>query len=515
MSAVASPASPAPVRVLGRFPVHPALVAVWPALAMWASNVGEVLPSEVWPAVWLPVVCTAGVWALAGALLRSARRGAIVASVAAGAFLNAGRVFGGDPGILAVVVTVLLVVAAVVAAWRMGPDLRAPVTAVLNVMAVTLVLLAVPPVLTTWGPGGGVATAAPIEGGNALAGRDIWYIVPDRYPRADTLEQVFDADNDEFISWLEDRGFQVAERSLANYPKTAHSLAATWNLAPVDELIPDPPEDGSDWGPLYDLLRDHRLGQILTDVGYEYVHLGTWWSPTAKAATADRVLRADTASEFVGVWQSQTLVPALTGGGEDGDDGEDLSLRERNRRYSSYQLDQLDRLARERPRDPRFVLTHITLPHEPYVFDADGSYVTREQAIARGRNQDILNQITYLNSRLKALIAELTDGPPETWPVIVIQSDEGPHPQARTGPEYDWTTAPDEVLAEKLRTFSAILLPQSDVELPEDLTGVNTWRYVLDATIGTEFGPIPDPPIEVFPGEDHLYDLHDVSDRVS
>ncbi len=79
---------------------------------------------------------------------------------------------------------------------------------------------------------------------------------------------------------------------------------------------------------------------------------------------------------------------------------------------------------------------------------------------------------------------------------------------------YDWTTAPTDVLDEKLRTISAILLPESDVVLPEDLTGINTWRYVLDATIGTDLGPIPDPPVEVFPGEDHLYEFEDVSDRV-
>ena len=108
-----------------------------------------------------------------------------------------------------------------------------------------------------------------------VAGRDIFYVVPDRYPRADVLREVFDHDNGPFVSWLEDRGFQVADGALANYPKTAHSLAATWNMAPVDELVPDPPADGGDWQPLYALLRDHRLGRLLTDAGYEYVHVGT------------------------------------------------------------------------------------------------------------------------------------------------------------------------------------------------------------------------------------------------
>ena len=508
---------PAPVRALGRVALHPVLVACWPGLALWASNVDEVLPGEVWPTLWEPVVGAVVVWLVAGLALRSARRGGIVASITAIAALNAGRVTGGAPGALAIVVVGVVVLGAIVLAWRLPRTAVLPLTTVLNVLAVTAVLVAVPPVVSTWGPGGRSATAAPaglqLDGdAGGLAGRDIWYIIPDRYPRADTLASVFDYDNTPFLSHLEEIGFQVAERSLANYPKTAHSLSATWNMAPIEELVPDPPADGSEWGPLYALLRDNRLGHVLTDVGYEHILLGTWWSPTSTSTTADRVLRVDTNSEFETVWRTQTLWPALAGT-DDTDEG-DLSLRERNRRYSSYQLDELDRLAQARSTRPRFIQAHITVPHEPYVFDADGSFVTAEQAASRTREENITNQVTYLNSRLTDLVDTLTSGDPSTWPVIVIQSDEGPHPAARTGPEYDWTTAPTNVLEEKLRTISAILLPESDVVLPEDLTGINTWRYVLDATIGTDLGPIPDPPIEVFPGEDHLYEFEDVSDRV-
>ncbi len=499
-------------------PVHPVLVALWPALTLWSANVGEVLPSDAWPAIWIPVAATLAGWFVAALGERDWSRGAIVASVGAAAFLNAGRVAGGGVGWVAVVVSAGLLVAAIVVAWRMPTSGLAPTTAVLNVLSATLVLVALPPVVAAWGPGADGARAIvagdDVADADGLANRDIWYIIPDRYPRADTLETVFDFDNTPFLSGLEDQGFQVADRALANYPKTAHSLVATWNLTTLDELIPDPPADGSDWKPLYELLREHRLGRILTDAGYEYIHLGSWFGPTASAASADRVLRVDTDSEFVTVWQTQTLLPAFEQA-DDEDEGDDLgSIRDRMRRHSAYQLERLDHLARQRSDQPRFILAHITLPHEPYVFGPDGSYVTIEEERARTREENITNQVIYVNTRLEALIDELLSGPPATWPVIVIQSDEGPHPEDRVGPGYDWTTAPEDVLEEKLRTISAILLPGSDVELPEDLTGVDTWRYVLDATIGTDFGPIADPPIEVFPGEDHLYDLHDVSDRV-
>ena len=504
-----------PARVLGAVALHPVLLAVYPGLALWAANVDEVLPAEVWPTLWLPVLAAGVVWAGAAVGLRSARRGAVVASLATVLALNAGRVVGGDVDTTVLLAAGAILLVGTVGVWWIPTGGMVPTTAIANVAALVLVLLAVPPILSAWGPGTRAiqvpAALEAVDGG--LAGRDIWYIVPDRYPRADTLEEVFDFDNSDFLASLQDRGFQVAERSLANYPKTAHSLAATWNLAPIDELIPQPPADGSDWQPLYALLRDHRLGRTLTEVGYEYLHLGSWWSPTATAASADRVLRHDTTSEFASVWEAQTILPALAG--TEASEGEP-SLRQRHRAHTSYQLDALDRLARTPHDQPRFVLAHVTLPHEPYTFEADGSLATAEEARSRTRRENVTNQVTYLNSRLESLVDQLLSGPPETWPVIVIQSDEGPHPVPllAAGPGYDWTSAPPEVLGEKLRTLSAILLPGADVELPEDLTGVNTWRYVLNATIGTDHEPIADPPVKAFPGEDQLYDLQDVSDRV-
>jgi hypothetical protein len=504
---------PAGVRVLGRVPLHPLLAAVWPALTLWAANIDEVLPREVWPVLWQPALAVLAVWALASLALRSLARGALVATAVAGIALNAGRIAGDEMGTGALLGAAMVVLGAIVLAWWLPHDATLPVTGLLNVLTLVLVVTALPAIVTTWRPGGGAAPAAAEDAGG-LAGRDIVYIVPDRYPRADTLQGVFGFDNSEFIGFLEDRGFQVAERSLANYPKTAHSLAATWNLAPLPELIPDPPADGSDWGPLYARLRDHRLGRIVQDAGYDYIHLGSWWSPTSTATTADRVLRVDDTTEFETVWRSQTLLPAIVSVGGEPADVSGLSLHERNLRYSSYALDQLDRLALQRSSTPRFVLAHLTLPHPPYVFDADGTPLSVGEVQARTREENFSAHVTYLNTRLRRLVEELTSGPRDTWPVIVIQSDEGPHPAARTGPDYDWTTAPTEVLEEKLRTFSAILLPGSDVVVPEDLTGIDTWRLVLDATIGTDLGPYPDAPVAAFPGEQHLYEFVDVRDRV-
>lgn len=495
-----------PARRLGRWAVHPVLLAAYPTLGLWTANVGEVLPPEVWPVLWQPVAIAAAAWLVAAVVSRNHRQAALLVSAGALLLLNLGRVAPDASQRFAVntVLIVLIVVGAV--AFNLRGGALTATTAVVNVLAVVLVLLTLPRAATA--VFGGERPEVPdVVGEIGEAERDIWYIVPDRYPRADTLTTIFDYDNSDFLDGLEARGFQVADEARANYPKTAHSLVATWNFEYVQSLVTGAPA-GDDWQPLYSRLRNHRLGQALTAAGYQYVHLGTWWSPTATAESADIVRRADTDSEFLQVWRSQTALPSLLGRGED--DGAEQTLRERNRRYSEFQFDELDRLAGQDPRQPRFVLAHITVPHEPYVFDADGSYVTREQAAGRTREENITNQITYLNTRLEELIDRLLAGPEDEHPIIVIQSDEGPHPAGLRDPTWPEVTTAQR--AEKLRTLSAIYLPGTDVRLPEDLTGVNTWRLILDTYLGTDLGTVEDR-VYVFTNESNMYSFHDVTNE--
>ena len=46
---------------------------------------------------------------------------------------------------------------------------------------------------------------------------NIYILLLDGYPRADTLAERYDFDNRPFLEELRDRGFDVAERSRTNY----------------------------------------------------------------------------------------------------------------------------------------------------------------------------------------------------------------------------------------------------------------------------------------------------------
>ncbi len=500
---------------LRRLPLHPLLLAALPVLMLWWQNASEVTTSEALR-VLLPVVAvTLVVAALASLALRDARRGALAASAGAFLYLSYGHLWGvGRAPVLGVLVWLVLLVVAVLWVRRADEPTTARATLGVNLVALLLVALTLPGVATA-----GTTPTAPLpELGVTPDGRplrDILYIVPDRYGREDNLQATFGIDNSAFTELLERRDFQVLDDVLGNYPRTSHSLAATLSMEYLDDVAASiPVGQRDDLQPAYRLLRDHRVGDVLKQAGYEYIHIGSWWSPTATATDADVVLNYDSRSEFAQVFADTTLGPTvlelLGVGGE--------SSRERRRNHSAWQLDQLDRLLAEEAPRPRFILAHITLPHEPYVFDEDGSEVSLEQEKARTRADSYERQLRYLNTRLERIVDAAVDQPDATAPIVLIQSDEGPHThrqEVTLKSRFRFAEATDEELRTKLRVFSAYRLPGegADVVVPEDLSPVNSFRLILDTYLGTELGLLPDRSF-TYPDDTDRWTFTDVTDRV-
>lgn len=336
---------------------------------------------------------------------------------------------------------------------------------------------------------------------------DIYYVIFDRYASATALREAYGFDNSPFTRFLTDRGFYVAEESRSNYLKTAHSLASALNLEFINHLAERVGRDSDDWLPLYALLQDYRAWRFLKAQGYEFVHVGSWWQPTVRNANADLNVNLSTLPEFTSVWYQTTLLYPLGVhlGGYD-------PRREQWRRIR-YELDQLAGLP-ARPR-PKFVFAHLLIPHDPFVFDSDGSFVSSETAAARGETVNYLNQLRFTNARLTELIDRLLQGS-RTPPVIILQGDEGPFPKRYEDDEagFDWTTATREELRLKTGILNAYYLPGADRSaLYPSISPVNSLRLVFNLYFGTNLPLLPDRTFAFVNGE-RIYDLFDVTDRM-
>lgn len=321
--------------------------------------------------------------------------------------------------------------------------------------------------------------------GGASRRRDIVYVVLDRYAGQVTLSERYGFDNGPFLGSLRERGFYVADASLAPYPKTAHSLAATLNMAYLDELVDLQAQTPSDWGPLYDLLRGPRVARVLGTRGYEYANVGSWWDPTAEDPAADLNLAfgTDSFDDRRGIYRS-----------------------------SPGQFEGIVEAAR-RP-GPTFVFAHVNLPHPPYVFDRQGHYVSAEEEAARGRDASYLEQLLYTNVLVGRLVDRLLAAPDDRDPIIVLQADEGPHPLPyEFDTLYEWTEATDAELREKFFILNAFYLPDGHDALYPEISPVNTFRLILREYLGADLPPLPDRAF-IFRDERHLYRYWDVTDRV-
>ncbi len=509
----------------GGRPFHAVLFAAYPVLFLYARNADEVPLRDL--ALPLLVAVSGGI-ALFFALrllLRDTLRAGIASAAVLIVFFSYGHVWElvKDRVVNGVIVDRDLYLLIPWAAISAGILLIAfgarrfltETTSILNVVALVLVTGSAFSIVRSGGSPSSLGSCpAPLAdaAGTAtppLHPRDIYYLIFDRYGGAETLEKDYGFDNSAFLSDLESRGFTVVGDGRANYPRTAHSLASSLNASYLDCLAERISPDESDWGAIFDALADHQVGRFLQRNGYRYVHLGSWWDGTAKSPFADANYSYEGRRGFAQLLYSTTLARPF---------GEYIGLSDNEREIDYkrvlFQLSTLHRL-REAP-GPKFVFAHFLLPHEPYIFDAEGRFQGPAQEQRRGRRGAYVEQLRFTNRSIGELLDELLAGPDDTDPIVVLQSDEGPHPLRYDfeGAAYDWSSAPAAEINQTLRILNAFYLPGiADPGLSQTMTPVNTFRRIFDLYFGTHLGMLPDDTY-VYEDDDHPYRLTRVTSRV-
>lgn len=406
-------------------------------------------------------------------------------------------------GLWGVVVVVTFILAARASA-------RLPqATAGLNVFAIVLVVIAAATILPyeiARARREPVAHAAPVvTGSDAAPGRDIYFLVFDRYGSADAIERRFDITGNDLYGWLEERGFHVPSSSHANYRATDFSLAATLNMQLLDNLTREVGRDSDDRTAAQDMIRQHEVGRFLKSQGYRYYQIGSWYGPSRSIEIADENLVYGVASEFESVLNDLTITPAIDR--VRGVVSPEPTFRDRHREGSLFAFRQLRRVATAP--GPKFVFAHILLPHDPYVFKADGSPLSEEEADGTPEPQLYADHLAYANSQIKEIVGYLLAGAEESRPIVIIEGDEGP----LMCQSVDCVSDTPEYLRIRLGNLVAMYLPGVDVVIPDTFTSVNTFRVVLREYFGAELEPLPDRSF-TWPDNDHIYDFRDVTDQI-
>jgi hypothetical protein len=196
------------------------------------------------------------------------------------------------------------------------------------------------------------------------------------------------------------------------------------------------------------------IGTVMKQLGYDYIHIGSWWKPTKASPIADHNLTYGGLSEFSRLMFGTSALTRFSGD----------EFRHAAWKTTQYEFNEMTRL--EKYAAPRFVFAHILCPHDPLVFGADGHFVSDAEEAAHSKPQNYVNQLAWVNRRVVQLVGDLLDRPAAEQPIIIIQSDEGPYP----GEPTMWEEARPWDRRAEIRHPERLLLPgrHQDGSLPDD-----------------------------------------------
>lgn len=319
---------------------------------------------------------------------------------------------------------------------------------------------------------------------------DIYVIVLDGYARQDVLQTIYQHNNSEFIGWLEDQGFYVAEDSHSNYIQTPYTMSSFWNF----DYLPTWDSSYEYARYLFEPIQNNRVFQLLDEIGYTTVSF-------EQAVYYAEIRNSDVyLSNFVPLNNFETLL-LVDSPLEPLSNIFDLKLPlytyNTHRQRLLFQLDTLKEIP-ERISGPKIVYAHILAPHPPFVFSQSGESLEPDQpfTLAEGiGNQEgteeyrdgYQQQVKFINRQITEVIKTILEKS-ESTPIILLMSDHGP------GSMFKWDREEPGCIWERTSNLYAILLPghEDDRMVYSSISQVNSFRIIFNTYFGTDLPLLED-----------------------
>jgi hypothetical protein len=262
---------------------------------------------------------------------------------------------------------------------------------------------------------------------------DVYFIIMDEYTRQDVLAQVYDYDNTPFLGALRAMGFTVVECAQSNYAQTELVLSSALNMDYLPALDERFAAGTADRALLRHLIKDSLVERIFRSLGYQLVAFETGFY-FSEFDDADLYLRPSERGLLDGMSTFEVMLFKSSAGLVLTDFAAVLPSfllpnmdqpNDDKRRDVLYDLETLARLPQEGP-TPKFVFAHILLPHEPFVFDAEGQPINYPETLDDAQYKAAYRaQIEFLNQRMLVALGAIIEQS-STPPIIILQGDTGP-----------------------------------------------------------------------------------------
>lgn len=315
-----------------------------------------------------------------------------------------------------------------------------------------------------------------IQPGIRQAKPDIYFIVADEYGGNKGLTEICNYDNTAFLNTLGQKGFFVAANSKSNYNLTTFSMASILNMDYLS--LKKEQLEKADHTKALGFIYSNKVVSFLKDSGYTIYNYSIFdlKDQLAENKNAFVPFRTEllTSQTLVDrfkkdVWLNAAQIFNLRGVLR-------RSLYE-NLRYNQEIYKHSMAITRSQDSTPKFVYTHLEMPHFPYYYDSH-STLYPEEFLWKNQPGDTGTYIEYLkytNQELLKLIDEILKKN-RTPPVIILMSDHG----YRCFPAGTVSHAFDNL-------FSVYFPGRNYNQFSDSMNNVNVFRATFNSIFNTKF----------------------------
>jgi len=318
---------------------------------------------------------------------------------------------------------------------------------------------------------------------------DVYYLILDEYARSDALEEYHNFNNQEFVQYLEKKGFDVADNSFTNYPMSVQAIPATMNMNYINFLADEIGADVRNYEPLigkdFGLYSNNMVIKNFKDMDYKIITFNTFALTLYENKLSDKVF-CDREKALLG----NKLLDALARTSIFGYYVERWAEAEL-RQVTLCAFDEFGNAGKVFD-EPVFVWAHIMLPHPPWIFGPNGEEITPGKPLLITDNPEFRDagwqpklqytqQVEFANKKTIEVIEKILEHNQNS--IIIVQGDHG------TAWDLNWKDPGRDDVWQRLRNFNAMYFPDEFKRdsLYEDRTLVNTFRIVFNEYFGSEY----------------------------
>lgn len=309
---------------------------------------------------------------------------------------------------------------------------------------------------------------------------DIYLLLFDEYASSLSLKERYNFNNN-IDSFLQASGFSVQAKSTSNYNSTPFSMASTLNMTYLSWVAQERGVDRKDFLECNKVIRNNSLIRFLDANGYDIVNLSVFdladhpakieqsFLPLKGKIIAEGTMFPRLYDDFQSIFIGSELLSKLM--------GNDYFFRHISN--NNMLLEEVVEQSRLQHNKPRFIYTHLYLPHEPFFFDRNGKRKSNKTLVQEEMNSSAdayLQYVEYSNTRIKPLIRNILENTRENACIIVL-SDHGFR-------VYDEPQKP----VWHFQNLNAVYLPGKDYHLFYDsVSNVNEFRIILNSLFKQNF----------------------------